>query len=430
MSNKTTSLTKLFWIVALICSPLTANAADQVLAIVGQEEIRSHDLEMALASSPFSTQFNTMNEDEQASMRGNMLRRLVSARLLALEAKRLGLDKTSVFKQDMEEFRLGLLYRDYMDKLRSRITIPPNTMADMKEHFKGDGDGLVAAKSVYMSTQFQAVKRDALQKILQDSNTRIYEARIKPGIKAETVLMEGNGFHIVYGDIVDAAMRKNKVNPEWVKQRLRERGEMILVSTADERDGADVSAQLNRYLEERLPALLLEKKTREWIPDDKALRDWYANHPETGRIPASYHVGQIVVATKAEAEALRERILKGESLFNLAGSNSIDPIGRKLNGDIGWITEGRGMPELLKVLATLPDNQVSEVIPIQSDYQLITVLERRVAKQKPFEDVRDRVEQMMVSESLPVYLNELEKRYPVSWNVVAEQAASQPVATP
>ena len=78
-----------------------------------------------------------MSEDEQASMRGDMLRRLVSARLLALEAKRLGLDKTTAFKRDMQDFRLGLLYRDYMEKLRSRIAIPPNTLADMKAAFQG-----------------------------------------------------------------------------------------------------------------------------------------------------------------------------------------------------------------------------------------------------------------------------------------------------
>jgi len=425
MLTRTMSLTKLLWTVALICPLFSANAADQVLATVGQVGIHSRDLEMALSSSPFATQFNTMSEDEQASMRGDMLRRLVSARLLALEAKRLGLDKTTAFKRDMQDFRLGLLYRDYMEKLRSRIVIPPNTLADMKAHFKDDGDGLAAARSAYMSTQFQALKRDALQQLVRDSDARIYEERIKPGIKPEMVLMEGKGFSVAYGDIVDVGMRKSTVNPVWIKRTLRERGEMILVSMAAERDGADVSAQLNRYSEESLPALLLEKKTAEWIPDDKALRGWYVKHPETGRIPASYHVGQLVVATREEAETLRERILKGESLFNLAGSYSVDPIGRKLNGDIGWITEGRGMPELLNVLATLQDNQVSEVISTQSGYQLITVLERRVATQKPFEDVRDRVKQMMVSEYLSAYLNDLQKRYPVTWNVVAAQAASQ-----
>ena len=58
------------------------------------------------------------------------------------------------------------------------------------------------------------------------------------------------------------------------------------------------------------------------------------------------HVGQLVVATRQEAEALRMRILKGESLFTLAGQYSIDPAGRKQNGDMGWIVDGRGLPEI------------------------------------------------------------------------------------
>lgn len=429
MWNRKTSLKYVFWIVALICSPLTVSAADQVLATVGQEKIYSRELELALASSPFSTQFNTMSEDEQASLRGDMLRRLVSARLLALEAKQLGLDKTATFRREMEDFRLGLLYRAYMNKLREGVSIPADTLAEMKEQFKGDADGFEAAKSAYVASHFQAVKLAALQKLQQDSNARSHESRIKPGLKPEVVLMEGNGFRITYGDIADAEMRKKTTNPEWIRQQLRDRGEMVLAAMAAERDGADVSAQLNRYLEERLPASMLEKKAKEWIPNEKALRSWYAKHQEIGRIPASYHVGQIVVATKEEADKLRARILKGESLFTLAASDSIDPAGRKQNGDMGWITEGRGMPELLKVLPTLKDDQLSEVIATPSGYHLITVLERRIGRQKPFEDVRERVQQMMVNQNLPAYLGELEKRYPVSWGVMATPAASQPAVT-
>ncbi|GAB1233584.1 hypothetical protein UT4_20520 [Ferrigenium sp. UT4] len=84
----------MFWAVALIFSSFPTSAADQVVATVGDEAIYARELEGAIASSPFYTQFNTMGEDEQASLRGDMLRRLVSARLLAREARRLGLDKT------------------------------------------------------------------------------------------------------------------------------------------------------------------------------------------------------------------------------------------------------------------------------------------------------------------------------------------------
>ena len=429
MWKRKTLLISLAWAVTLSCASLHAVATDQVLATVGGQEINSRDLESAVASSPFYTQFNTMGEDEQAGLRGDMLRRLVSARLFALEAKRLGLDKSAAFQREQKDFRQGLLYRSYMDKLRSGISVPAETLEAMKEQSQGDISVFDAAKSAFVATQFQVVKGDALRKLQQDGGVKSYELRIKPGLKAEDALMEGNGFRITYGDIVPSGSRKTLPNPDWIKQQLQDRGEIMLVSLAAERDGADVSTQLNRYAEERLPALMLEKKTAEWVPNEKALRSWYAKHPEIGRIPASYHVGQLVVATREEAEALRARILKGESLFNLAGSESIDPVGRKMNGDIGWMVEGRGMPELLKVLPKLQDDQLSEVIPTQSGFSLITVLERRIGRQKPFGDVRDRVLQMMVNQNMPAYLGELEKRYPVTWAVIASQTSAQPPVT-
>ncbi|MBI5890206.1 MAG: peptidylprolyl isomerase [Nitrosomonadales bacterium] len=428
MWNRNTLLTCLFT-VALVCSPLHASAADQVMATVGDETINSHELEQAVSSSPFYTQFNTMGEDEQASLRGDMLRRLVAARLLALEARRLGMDKTPSFQREKADFRQGLLYRGYMNKLRVGIAIPADTLEAMKQQFKGDADAFEAAKSAYLATQFQPVKRAEMLRLQQDSHAKSYEQRIKPGIKPATVLMEGDGFSITYGDIVDAEMQKKRLNPEWVRQQLKDRSEVLLVSMAAERDGANVTSQIDRYVEERLPAMMLEKKTGEWVPNEKSLRNWYVKHPEIGRIPVSYHVGQIVVATREQAEALSARIVKGESLFDLAGSESIDPVGRKQNGDIGWITEGRGVPELMKVLPTLKDEQISEVVSTPSGFHLIVVLERRIGKQKPFGDVRERVKQMMVNQNLPAYLGELEKRYPVTWNVMATQAASQPVAT-
>jgi len=158
------------------------------------------------------------------------------------------------------------------------------------------------------------------------------------------------------------------------------------------------------------------------------MRNWYPAHPQNGRIPASYHVGQLVVADKAEAEALRARIVKGESLFTLAGEYSIDPAGRQQNGDMGWIVEGRGMPELLKVLDTLQDDELSGVIATRSGFHLLMVLERRIGRQKPFAEVRERGQQMIVNRHLPAYMGELEKRYTVSWNVMATPAAASAAA--
>lgn len=408
-----------------VSSPLMANAEPQVLVTIGSVQVNSDDLNVAMASSPFSTQTTSMDEDDQAGLRGDMLRRLVAARLLALDAQRLGLDKTKAYQQDLENFRLGLLYRFYMDKLRERIVIPEDTLAAMKQQYKGDHEGMAAAKAAYAAEQFRTLKLTTLQNLLQQDNTKLHEDRLKAGIKADTVLMEGNSFRIKYADIVDPKKHAAPPSAEWVKEQLYNRGELLLVARAADKEGVDVSGKLKQYQSEHLPAVMLEAKTKEWIPGEKTLREWFGKHPEVARIPERRHVGQLVVGTRQEAEALRARIIKGESLFTLAGELSIDPVGRKQNGDMGWFVEGRGMPELDKALSKLEDDQLSEVIETKAGFHLVTILERRPGEQKTFADVRDRVRQRIINEKLPPYLGELERRYKVSWKVIQTPAEKE-----
>ena len=305
-----------------------------------------------------------------------------------------------------------------MDKLRARIVIPAETLAAMKKQYKNDAEGLSAAKAAYISDKYQVLKLATVQNLKQHDNVKLYEERIKAGITADTVLMEGNSFQIKYGDIVDTKQYPALPNPEWVKDQLYQRGELLLVAKAADKEGVDVSARLKQYQYEHLPSVMMEAKTREWIPDEKTMREWFDKHPEVARIPERRHIGQLVVATRKEAEALRARIIKGESLFTLAGEFSIDPEGRKQNGDMGWVVEGRGMPELDGALSKLEDGKLSEIIETKVGFHLLMVLERQAAGQKTFEEVKDRVRQMIINEKLPVYLGELERRYQVSWKVI------------
>ena len=405
-------------LLTLLVSPLAANASTQVLATVGPLQVNSDDLNAAMASSPFATQQTSMDEDDQAGVRGDMLCRLVAARLLTLEAQKLGLDKSKEYLHELENFRLGLLYRFYMDKLRERITIPADTLAAMKQQFKGDADGLSATKAAYTAQQYQVLKMATLQNMLKADHTKLHEDRIKAGVKANTVLLEGKSFKIKYADIVDLKENPTLPNPEWVKEQLYNRGELLLVAMAAEKEKVNVYEKLNQYQMERLPAVLMEAKTQEWIPDEKTLHDWFDRHPEVAMIQERWHIGQLVVATRKEAETFRARILNGESLFTLAGEYSIDPVGRKQNGDMGWVVEGSGMAELENALKSLPDDKLSEVIETKAGFHLLTVLERQAKGKIPYAEVRDRVRQMIINEKLPGYLGELERRYKVSWNVI------------
>ena len=405
----------------------------EVLATVGPSQVTADDLQLALGSSPFTTQFNAMDEDDQAGLRGDMLRRLVAARMLALEARRIGLDLSPSYQRDLESFRLGLLFRRYNEGLRGAAAIPADTLGAMKEQFAHDPDGLNAAKAAWVADRYRVLKKAALQDLLQQERARIHEERIAAGIAPDAVLMEGRGFAVRYADLVDAAQHPSAPDSDWVRQRLYERAELLLFARAAEREGADVSQELARYEAEHLPALMIDFKVRQWVPDDAVLRGWLREHPDTALVPERRHVGQLVVATRAEALALRGRILSGESLFALAGQYSIDPAGRAQNGDMGWIAQRRGAPELDRALAGLPDGRISEVVQTPMGFHLLVVLERRKESRKSFEEIRDRVRQLVIDEDLRGYLGELERRYPVSWKILPSGtagAAPQPPVQP
>lgn len=395
-------------------------ATDQILASVGPLQVTATDLNSALASAPFANKFPAMAEDDQAGLRGDMLRRLVVSRLLTLEAQRLGLDKTAAFRRDVDDFRLGLLYRAYMEKLRQSTVIPEEALAAMKQQFKNDRDGMEAAKAAYVGERYQAAKGGAMQALLKTDNLRLHEDRIA-GAVPNTVLAEGTVLRVRYGDLLDAAELAKPPAKAEIAERLQRRVELVAAARAATAQGVDVGPAVTAYERQRLPAALMEIKTKEWIPDDKTLRNWYDQHPQAATVPERRHVGQLVVATRKQADDLRARIAKGDSLFVLAGKYSVEPTSRKQNGDIGWVVQGRGVAELEQALAKLKDGETSPVIETKDGmFHILTVLERTGGRKEPYTAMRERIAQAVINERLPAYVAELERRYPVTWNVLAK----------
>ncbi len=404
-----------FLLFAMVFTCVQAAGSTEVLVSVGGLEITAADLEKATRSSPFATGFNTLEEQEQAFLRGGLLQRLVASRLLLLEAQARDLDQGDAFRDEMERFRLALLHRRYMDRLRESISIPDATLQRMKEQFKDNPDAFKASQAAYIADEYKQARIQAIRNLRTRYHIRVHEERMLPDAAPESVLLEGDGIRIPYSDLLNLPERK--VTKEWIEHNLYTRAELLLTAKAAEEEGIDISAALDSFKTERLPALLLEQLEGMWIPDEAPLQAYFRNHPEIGRILERRHIGQLVTATREEAEKLRKRILDGESLFKLAGEHSIDPYGRTHNGDMGWIKEDRGDPKINAAIADLKDGEVSEIIETPLGFHLVTILERKPGENKPFHLVKDKVHQTYLSERLGEYLRELERKYQVVWYV-------------
>ncbi len=404
----------------ILTPPCFALAEPQVLATVGRLSVTADELESAMASFPFADRFPGMDENDQAALRGGMLQRLVAARLLTLEAERLGLNQTPDFLDELEDFRLGLLYRHYMDRLRARLTPPEEVMAEMRAQFANDSDGLAAARSAWLADSYRSLRYHTIQKLRDDYQIQVHEDRLRAGATgSDTLLLEGDGIRITFGDLI-RHQAQTPSNPEWIKEQLYNRAELLTVAKAAEQAGVDVSDKLKRFAGERLPALLVEQKQREWASDEQALRDFYDANPQLGRLQERRHIGQLVSASREQAERLRQRMLDGESLFELASQYSVDPYGREHKGDMGWQMEGSAHPAIERAITSLEDNQISEVIETPLGFHLVTILERRPGGQKSYLSIRDRVRQIWITEQMAKYMSELAEQYQVVWHVVMD----------
>ncbi len=404
-----------------------AGDTSEVLVTINDDlVVTDKNLEEAIRSSPFYTQFNTMGENEQASLRGNFLKRLVVARLLTIEAKKEKLDESAAFKKDIALFRKGLLYRYYMDTLKSKIKIPPAELDTMRAEYKGNGDAYSAAKSTYITRQYATLYQLTIKSLRDKYHVVLYKDRIAATASPETIILQGNGgIEITMADIY----QQNKKNPQKLphQDELLEKtyqfAELLVVAKAAEDEGVDVSDKVNSYKEERLPALYLENKQQQWVSKKDALRNYYVKHPEASFIPQRWHLGMIVLATEDEANKVLQRINKGESLFKLAGELSIDPYGREHLGDMGWVREQSGNPIIENAIKDLDDGQISAIIKTQKGYHIATILDRRPGGKRRFISMHDKISQLVINEQMHLYLQELQAKHSIVWSVIKDKRA-------
>ena len=425
---QTTSLRNgqgLLCVLLLFLAPCASSKAanrvgETVLVQVGGSTITSHDLEKTLASSPFGVQFNAMNRNEQAALRGLILKRMVTARLLALEAKAQKISDSPDFKRESENFRKGLLYKRYIYRLRKSVRLDKQSLKALKEKYKTNPDTLSAARASQIAQRYRVLKHLVLQQLRRRRKVRIFETRIRPDMSHDTILLQGDDLTISYGDLLQGHELPRTPDVNWIRERLYQQAELELIADEAQKQGIHVEKQVQHYRRERLPALLRERLEHKWLSDPKTLRRWYKAHPQIGKLAPRWHIGQIVLATRHEAERLRQVIQKGGSLFELAGRYSIDPYGRAQKGDMGWLRANKAHPALLKTLKHLAKGEISPIIKTPKGYHILTLLDKRKGEQLPFDSIIDKVRQNFVESKMAHYVTGLQRKYRVVWKILQQ----------
>jgi peptidyl-prolyl cis-trans isomerase C len=176
------------------------------------------------------------------------------------------------------------------------------------------------------------------------------------------------------------------------------------------KEGLDRSGDTGYMLElARLNVLqqaVEERYLKDRQPTEQELRAEYET--QLAAMPKTeYHARHILVATEPFAQKIIERLNKGEKFDALAKAESMDS-SKNNGGDLGWFTPGRMVPEFAgAVMALKPGEYTHKPVQTQYGWHVIQLLDTREVAPPPFDQVRQRLVQVVQAKKFRLYQDEL-----------------------
>jgi len=91
-------------------------------------------------------------------------------------------------------------------------------------------------------------------------------------------------------------------------------------------------------------------------------------------MPNEIHCAHILVKTEKEAQAVMQRIERGEKFTNIAKEISLCPSGKR-GGDLGTFGRGKMVREFEQAAFTLQKGQISPIVKTKFGYHILRRLE-------------------------------------------------------
>ena len=180
---------------------------------------------------------------------------------------------------------------------------------------------------------------------------------------------------------------------------------------------AEFKAELERVKEEMLANFNVQKAVENVTATEEDAKAYYEAHKEQFQKGESVSASHILVDSEEKANEIKAKIDGGEISFeDAARENSSCPSGKN-GGALGEFTRGQMVPEFDSAAFAAEIGVVSGPVKTQFGYHLIKVTEKNAASEIAFDQVKDQVKSMALTEkrqkALNSKINQLKILYPV-----------------
>jgi peptidyl-prolyl cis-trans isomerase C len=220
---------------------------------------------------------------------------------------------------------------------------------------------------------------------------------------------------------ITPAMRANALD-NLIRAKLV--GEEALKEGLDKNTDTAYLLQLSRM--QVLEQAVQDKYLKDRGPTEQELRAEY--EMQIGQTPkVEYHTRNILVATEPFADKVITRLEKGEKFEEVAKSSSMDP-SKSNGGDLPWMTAERMPPQFAGAVQALKPGEYTHK-PVQTQYgwHVIQLVETRDVQPPPFDQVKQRLEQIVQAKKFRNYMDELMRSAKIE---KFDQTAATPAPAP
>lgn len=422
-----------FLIIGLLLGvlPLPAAFAEEpndIVARVGDEIVTFRSLDVTINSSAMvGIPIPKPGTIERTNMRLTLLDRRISSNILYLDALARKVDENPVFQSDVENFSDTILAMMYKQKyLVGELPVSDEEIRDyFKKNFADDvaftQDMHMSIEAILRKQQFKEKLATLRERLRKDVEVQVFEDKLDAAgdteRKSSEVVAIAAGEPVTWGKVRQQLTMPGKdSSPAARRERLENFIDARLMVQKARAAGLEQDAgyqrRLNEFRKSSLVNIHRAQLEEEMSPTDDEIRNYYRDNRDQIVVHELRKVQMVVMPTKEEAAEVKQKIESGEiTFFQAAAEYSIDPNAKLNLGELGWVPQGSGFPELDKLTFSLNPDEIGGPVESPAGWHLVKVLDVREGQ---FEDIEDRetwkqARRLLVQEKLNRYVTDLRK---------------------
>ena len=404
-----------------------------VIARVGDQVITFHEINTMINSAAIvGLSMPELGSPERDTVRITLLDKLISANLLYLDAKQKGVDQDPEYQQAIIQFKDAILANLY----RSKVLVGEVEISDqdIEDYYKNN-----IVEGTELTDELRAGIEATIRKERVKQRTSTMRERLREGHKStisvtdldpdddqvrsnDDVLAELDGVPITWGEVRPSLQRAHTMNSTQARiEALENIIDNRLMAQKAKQAGLEqdpvFQARYGEFSKTRLINIHRGQLIESWDPTEEEIKAYFDANKDKIVVKEVRKVQMLVVGTEEEADALKKQIEANEITFHKAVADySIIPDAKKTLGQIGWVSEGSGFPELEKETFLLEAGEIGGPVKSPTGWHLVRVLDQREALYTDINDeqARKKTRRLYLDEKLNQYVIDLRKNeYPI-----------------